>query len=172
MTGSPDEEERFPSLVLLFEKPIDLTREAILNLATQAWGESDNTPSVAARRHGGRWLIRVSDVRFGIRGGKAQYGKPRHEPNQVRQHVWDRHRGWLEVDYPDGQKMPESEWPGCYKLLFLMANFLWGQNCLGVYLPLQGVTIPNMGDLIASIRWAANNGTPLPFLHEPMEREA
>jgi hypothetical protein len=29
-----------------------------------------------------------------------------------------------------------------------------------------------MGDLIASIRWAAKNGTPLPFLHEPEEEKA
>jgi hypothetical protein len=28
-----------------------------------------------------------------------------------------------------------------------------------------------MGDLIASIRWAGNNGTPLPFLHEAAEAE-
>jgi hypothetical protein len=29
-----------------------------------------------------------------------------------------------------------------------------------------------MGDLIASIRWAGNNGTPLPFLHEAEEKQA
>jgi hypothetical protein len=68
--------------------------------------------------------------------------------------------------------MPESEWPSCYKLLFLMANQLWNENCLGLYLPVQGVTVPNMGDLISSIRWAAKNGTPLPFLHDATEKQA
>jgi hypothetical protein len=67
--------------------------------------------------------------------------------------------------------MPVSEWAACYKLLFLMANQLWDENCLGLYLPVQNITIPNMGDLIASIRWAGNNGTPLPFLHETAEAE-
>jgi hypothetical protein len=52
-----------------------------------------------------------------------------------------------------------------------MANQLWNENCLGLYLPVQGVTVPNMGDLISSIRWAAKNGTPLPFLHEAAEKQ-
>ncbi len=70
------------------------------------------------------------------------------------------------VDYAEGRNTPESEWPSCYKLLFLMVHQLWDENCLGFYLPAHQVTVPNMGDLIASIRWAGRNGTPLAFLHE------
>ncbi|HUB18722.1 MAG TPA: hypothetical protein VL990_08815 [Acidobacteriaceae bacterium] len=173
VTGSPDEdEEPCPSLVLLLEAPIDLTRRAALELAEQVWGEPEAQASIARVQHRGRWMIRVSDALFGVRGSGHPYRRRGHETNEVRQRVWDRHRAWLEVEYPDGPKVPESEWPSCYKLLFLMANHLWGERCLGLYLPVQGVTVPNMGDLIASIRWAGNNGTPLPFLHEPVEKEA
>jgi hypothetical protein len=172
VTGSPDEEERYPSLVLLLEEPIELTREAARAMAAQTWAESEKDVSILGRRRRGQWTVRVSDVWFGIRSGRGRYRRSGYETNQVRQRVWDRHQAWLEVAYPGGTKIPESEWPGCYKLLFLMANHLWSENCLGIYLPLQNVTVPNMGDLIASIRWAGNNGTPLSFLHEPMEKEA
>lgn len=151
---------------------MELTREMTLDLAAQAWGGPESPPSIAGRPGGGKWLVRVSNVLFGIRARRTRYRGPGYEPNEVRQRAWDRHRAWLAVDYPEGPRMPEAEWPACYKLLFLMANQLWDENCLGLYLPAQKITIPNMGDLIASIRWAANNGTPLPFLHEPQEREA
>jgi hypothetical protein len=173
VTGSPNkDEEPCPSLVLLLESPVELTREAALGLAEQAWGGPEGPPVIAGPPRKGRWLIRVSDVLFGLRTAQARYHRPGQEANEVRQGAWDRHRAWLAVDYPDGPKMPESEWPSCYKLLFLMANQLWNQNCLGIYLPVQGITVPNMGDLIASIRWAGNNGTPLPFLHEAEEKQA
>jgi len=173
VTGSPDEEEDpLPSLVLLLERPIDLTRGAVLELATQAWGEAEHQTTIVRGRRGGRWLVRVSDVLFGMRSRTGPFRRQGSETNEVRQRVWERHRAWLEVDYPGGPKMPESEWPACYKALFLMASHLWGENCLGLYLPVQDVTVPNMGDLISSIRWAAKNGTPLPFLHEPTEKQA
>jgi hypothetical protein len=173
VSGSPDEEQDPPpSLVLLLERPIPLTRDIVLEVAAQAWGESGSEVSIAQRQRGGRWSVRASDVLFGMRSRAGQYRRQGSETNQVRQRVWDRHRSWLEVDYPEGRRMPESEWPACYKALFLLANHLWSDNCLGLYLPAQQVTVPNMGDLIASIRWAAKNGTPLPFLHQPEEKEA
>lgn len=173
ISGSPDEEEEpRPSLVLLLESPVELTRETAIELAAQTWAESDSEVSIARGHRGGRWLIRVSDVRFGVRSDRARYRRTGRETSQARQRVWDRHTAWLAVDYPDGPKIPESEWPSCYKLLFLMANQLWNENCLGLYLPVQGVTVPNMGDLIESIRWAGKNGTPLPFLHDAAQREA
>lgn len=171
VTGSPDEEEEpSPALVLLLESPLELTREAALELAAQAWGEADRPPS--ADRHKGGWLLRVSEISFTLRSARVRYRRRGHETSQVRQRVWDRHRAWVAVEYPDGPKIPEWQWPSCYKLLLLMAHELWDENCLGVYLPAQGITIPNMGDLIGSIRWAGNNGTPLPFLHETAEQQA
>jgi len=165
VTGSPDEEDDpCPSLVLLLESPLQLTRQSALNLAAETWGEPGCERSIA-RRNGG-WFIRISDVPFVLRSSRHRYRRHEEEANQARQRVWDRHGAWLAVDYPDGPRMPVSAWSTCYKLLFLMANQLWDDNCLGLYLPAQQVTVPNMGDLIASIRWAANNGTPLTFLHE------
>jgi len=171
VTGSPDEdEEPCPSLVLLLDSPMELTEGAALDLATQAWGESGSEPSVSNRR--GRWHVSVSEILFVLHCGRGPYRRRGHETNQVRQRVWERQRGWIAVEYPDEPRIPESAWPACYKLLFLMANQLWDDRCLGLYLPAQGITVPNMGDLIGSIRWAGNNGTPLPFLHEPAETHA
>jgi hypothetical protein len=171
VTGSPIEEEvPCPSLVLLLASPVQMTHEIVVELAAQAWGGPEGAS--IARGHEGRWLIRVSEVPFLLRSGQHRYRRHGHETNQARQRVWERHKAWLAVDYPDGPKVPESAWPSFYKLLFLMANQMWNENCLGLYLPAQRVTVPNMGDLIESIRWAANNGTPLPFLHEPEEKQA
>ena len=173
VTGSPDEEvPQRPTVVLLLERPIHLTRQSALELAVRAWGDSDSFAEIVHRRVRGRWLVRVSDVLFGMRSGTRRYRRRGDEGNQTRQKAWERHRAWLEVEYPEAAKVPESEWASCYKLLFLMANSLWGDNCVGIYLPAQNVTVPNVGDLIASIRWAGNNGTPLPFLHERQEKEA
>ena len=171
VTGSPNEETPCPSLVLLLGVPIDLTREAALDLAIRTWGESDRQ-AVVARPKGRGWQVRVGDVLFGLHSGHTPYRRAGGEVSLTRQRAWDRHRAWLAVDYPQGTKVPESEWPSCYKLLFLLANQLWNENCLGLYLPVQGITIPNMGDMIGSIRWAGNNGTPLPFLHERAEQQA
>ena len=84
ISGSPDEEDPRPSVVLLLETPVPLTRETALELAARAWGESDSRAAVTQRR-GGRWLIRVSDVLFGVGGGRGRYRRPGREASQVRQ---------------------------------------------------------------------------------------
>ena len=173
VTGSPDEEEDpCPSLVLLLESAGGADAgDAALRTGGEGLGRIGERESSTSPRRQWTWLVRVSDVLFALRHGKARYRRFGREANQARQRVWDRHQAWLAVDYPEAPKMPESEWPSCYKLLFLMANQLWNENCLGLYLPVQKVTVPNMGDLIASIQWAGKNGTPLPFLHEPTEKQ-
>jgi hypothetical protein len=173
VSGSPNEEEPpCPSLVLLLDRPMVLTRQSALELAVRAWGDGNGIAEIV-RNHGrGRWLVRTSNVLFGLRSSGRRYRRHGIEGNQVRQRAWERHHAWLEVNYPDAPRIPESEWASCYKLLFLMANHVWGENCLGIYLPVQDVTVPNMGDLIDSIRWAGKNGTPLPFLHETADDPA
>lgn len=166
VSGSTPEERPFPSVVLLLESPRELTEEMALRYSEQAWGGNDGAPSIAGSPHKGSWLIRVSDLLFALRSARGRYVFPRPEANAVRQRAWDQHKAWVVVEYPEGPKTPESEWPSCYKLLLLMVHQLWDDNCLGLYLPAEGVTVPNMGDLISSIRWAGKNGTPLAFLHE------
>lgn len=166
VTGSGPQDDAFPSVVLLLDSARPLTRENVLQLAVQAWGSSDDGPALARSPDRGTYRIRVSNLIFALRSARGRYEAPGPETNVVRQRAWDQHGAWLAVEYPEGSKTPESEWPSCYKLLFLMVNQLWDEHCLGLYLPVQGITVPNMGDLIASIRWAGKNGTPLPFLHD------
>lgn len=170
VSGSSPEEDAYPSVVLLLESPRDLTKETALRLAERAWGGAEGVSITGAARRGA-WIIEASDVLFGLRSGVSRYRAETGKANATRQRAWLEHKAWLAVDYAEGRNTPESEWPACYKLLFLMVHQLWDENCLGLYLPAQGVTVPNVGDLIASIQWAGRNGTPLAFLHEAEEEQ-
>lgn len=169
ISGSSPEKDAYPSVVLLLESPRKITKERALELAERAWGTPKHGLSIAHDTDPNSWIIRASDMLFGLRGGRSRYQPAASEPNATRQWAWNEHSAWLAVDYAEGRNTPESEWPSCYKLLFLMVLQLWDENCLGLYLPAHRVTVPNMGDLIASIRWAGRNGTPLTFLHEADE---
>lgn len=172
VSGSSPEEDTYPSVVLLLESPLEMTKETALRLGQRAWGGSEPGVSITGSLKKGSWIIQASDVLFGLRSGHTRYRSEVSEVNAVRQRAWSQHRAWLAVDYAQGRSTPESQWPACYKLLFLMVHQLWDENCLGFYLPAQEVTVPNMGELIASIQWAARNGTPLPFLHQPEQQQA
>lgn len=171
VSGSSPEEDAYPSVVLLLESPREITKDRALALAERAWGGAESGISIAHDSARGSWIIRAADMLFGLRSGQSRYQPRASEGNATRQRVWNGHSAWVAVDYAEGRNTPESEWPSCYKLLFLMVHQLWDENCLGFYLPALRITVPNMGDLIASIRWAGQNGTPLAFLHEAKERD-
>jgi hypothetical protein len=52
-----------------------------------------------------------------------------------------------------------------YKVLLVFVFLCWNNNCLGVYFLGDGVTIPNFGDLAASINWGRQSGLNLNFLN-------
>jgi hypothetical protein len=172
LSGSSPEEDSYPSVVLLLLSPQALGKEDALRIASQAWDESEQGISIAEGTSRGSWIIQASDLLFGLRSGRSRWPEPVQERNAARRRAWEQHRAWLSVDYVEGSHTPPSEWPSCYKLLFLVVHQLWDENCCGFYLPAQEVTVPNVGDLISSIRWAARNGTPLTFLQETEEKDA
>ena len=172
VSGSSPEEDSYPSVVLLLVSPRAISEEDALRCASQAWAENESGVSITAGASRGSWIIQVSDVLFGLRSGHSTWREPVSERNAARRRAWEQHRAWLAVNYEEGAHTPASEWPSCYKLLFLMVHQLWDENCCGFYLPAQNVTVPNVGDLISSIRWAARNGTPLEFLKQTEEKEA
>lgn len=172
ISGSSPEADPYPSAILLLDSPREISRERALELANKAWGSDEIHPVISPGSRKGSWIIKVEDAPFGLRVSRRRMHPPGRENNSARQRAWDNHRAWIAVDYPQGPDIPETEWPACFKLIFLMVNQLWDEHCLGLYVPTEAVTIPNMGDLIASLRWAANNGTPLPFLHHAEERGA
>jgi hypothetical protein len=51
-----------------------------------------------------------------------------------------------------------------YKILLVFVFLCWSNNCLGIYFPSESVTIPNFGDLAASIQWGRRAGLNLGFL--------
>lgn len=172
ISGSSPEADPFPSVILLLDSPREISREQAAELANRAWGSEETQPAVVPAQSRGSWVIRVEDAPFRLRTSRRRMAQPGRETNRTRQRSWDQHRAWIAVDYPQGPDIPETEWPACFKLIFLMVHQLWDEHCVGLYIPTEAVTVPNMGDLIASLRWAANNGTPLPFLHHAEERGA
>jgi hypothetical protein len=56
-----------------------------------------------------------------------------------------------------------------YKLLLVFAFLCWSTNCLIVYFPAEGISIPNLGDLADSINWTRSNGQNLDFLDTSKE---
>lgn len=172
ISGSSPEADPYPSVILLLDAPREITRERAVELANQAWGSEEIQPVVVPAQRKGSWTIRVENAPFNLRVSRRRMHPPGRETNKTRQRSWDQHRAWISVDYPQGPDIPETEWPACFKLIFLMVHQLWDEHCVGLYIPTEAVTVPNIGDLIASLQWAANNGTPLPFLHQAEERGA
>jgi hypothetical protein len=85
------------------------------------------------------------------------------------QRPWDQHRAWLSIDMPLIAKgLRETEaWGESHKLLLIFAFKSWSPNCLAIFFPTEGVTVPNFGDLADSIRWGRQNGLKLDFLNKP-----
>jgi hypothetical protein len=75
----------------------------------------------------------------------------------------------MSVDFPAGTtaKLREIRSLGSfYKLLLIYVFLCWSPNCLAIYFPMEGITVPNLGDLAGSIKWARQNGTNLDFLED------
>jgi len=161
MFGSDDP---WPSIVLLLGVPCELTQSRASQLAQQVWGTAQDKPNIIGSPRDGSYAIHASGLIFAMHSVSAKYETQSREVDVVRQQVWDRHSAWLSIDYPRGSSEPRSKWGHFYFPLTLMANKLWDSNVLGAFFPAEGVTVPNMGDLVPSITWAAKNGSPLQFL--------
>jgi hypothetical protein len=73
----------------------------------------------------------------------------------------------MSVDLPmlRNQELYESgDLANMYKVLLVFVFLGWNNNCLGVYFPGEDVTVPNFGDLAASINWGRQAGLNLNFL--------
>ncbi|HEY6448902.1 MAG TPA: hypothetical protein VIY53_20780 [Acidobacteriaceae bacterium] len=160
----PGGDEPWPSLVLLLRVPREFTHADANQLARQVWNTSQDKPEIVGSPRDGSYVIHVSGLFFAMHSVAARYSARGHEADVVRQQVWDQHSAWLSIDYSRGSREPRSKWGHFYFPLTLMANKVWDANVLGAFFPAEGVTVPNMGELIPSITWAAKNGSPLQFL--------
>ena len=164
-----DANEDWPSIVMLLREALLPTADEAIEMARAAWGAAGPVELLGAvGPH--NFAIRVSPLTFSPHAIADRYDVGAPELPLAQQQVWDRHRAWLAVDLP-GRKTAalreEGRLGSAFKSLLHFVMKHWSPNVLAMYFPSEGVTVPNQGDLIESIRWARRNGIDLNFLREP-----
>ncbi len=165
--GKHDEaKDGWPSIVFLLREPILPTPEVAKNMGQAAWGAAAPVELVSTiREHS--YLLRADLLFFAVHAAHARYEVGRLQLSQVQQQRWDEHTAWLSVDMPQQRALKQigrTSWSAAYKSLMFFVFKHWSPNCLALYFPAEGVTVPNMGGLAESIRWSRRNGIDLSFL--------
>jgi len=157
----------WPSVVVLMAEPTFPSSDEILSRAQKAWGNAGPATIVGTLRNGASLVIRCGPMSFSVHCTNARYGEPSERDDDVLQRPWNDHKAWMSVDLPQlrNQELDQSgDLANMYKVLLVFVFLSWNSNCLGVYFPGEGVTVPNFGDLAASINWGRQNGLNLNFL--------
>jgi hypothetical protein len=158
--------EDCPSAVLLLREPVLPTAEQAVEMARSAWGAAGPVELIGSvPPH--TYAIRASELYFAIHAVQRRYEASPPVAGEAYQQCWDEHSAWLSVDIPTArsadlraqQRLGEAYFP----LLFFVHKH-WSPNCLALYFPAEGVTVPHHGDPVQSIRWARQNGANLEFL--------
>jgi hypothetical protein len=166
-TNKIEKEEDWPSIVLLLNKSVEPSERDVLDLATRAWGAAaKEPPKIVGRPRSGSFVLQVDKFFFAFHGANQRYDIEGQETSEAQQRPWDQHIAWLSIDLPEGGRKSKEVWPAAYSLLLVFIRLLWNENCLAMYFPAEGATVPNLGDLVESLRWAGKNGTDLRFLQK------
>jgi hypothetical protein len=164
----PDKtEEAWPSLVLLLKEYRPLSDEQLLQLADKCYGmrspEGRISPEIVSNTKVGR-VLRVQFFFLHIPEENARYEVEGRETSEIRQRPWDEHTAWRSVDFPKQKGSNPAKRPEEYMLIFVLITQLWDENCLALYVPEHGITVPNLGGWKESLIWAGKNGSNLDFL--------
>lgn len=163
-----DPDEDWPSIVMLLRDPQLPTSEAAVEMARAAWGAAGSVELVGTVGPN-NFVIRVSPLTFALHAASERYAVRRPTLPISRQQPWEQHQGWFAVDLPRRRcaALREAGQLGAaYQSLLHFVARHWSPNCLAIYFPAEGVSVPNQGDFIQSIRWARQNGIDLDFLKE------
>lgn len=165
-SSDKEEDEDWPSIVMLLLDPLLPTAEEAVEMARAAWGAAGPAELVGTvGPH--NFVIRVSPLTFALHAVADRYVIDRPALPVAQQQPWNQHRGWFAVDLPGRRSAALREMGqlgGAYQSLMHFIARHWSANCLAIYFPGEGASIPNQGDLIQSIRWARQNGVNLDFL--------
>jgi hypothetical protein len=113
------------------------------------------------------YLLRADPLLFALHAAHVRYEVDGLQLSQVQQQQWDEHTAWLSIDIPQQRALKQidrTSWNAAYKALMFFVFKHWSPNCLALYFPAEGVTVPNMGDLVESVRRSRRNGIDLSFL--------
>jgi hypothetical protein len=164
--------EDYPSVVILLREPQFRTPEESLNIVRRALGADTDVELIQALDNGNSHVIRNGKFFFTFHQAGQRYDVPGHETTDLRQNAWNEHKAWAAFDLPtqSSAKLREIEsLASAYKVLLVFAFLCWSPNCLAVYFPTEGVSVPSLGDLADSINWARRNGQNLDFLNTPKD---
>lgn len=164
--GESRKNQHWPSVVILLSAAKEYSDAELEDLAVKTWGGLGDKVEIAGKTEAGSRVLRVATFFFAVHHFAGRYEAEGRETSESQQKSWDEHRAAISIDYPQGTQLERSKWPDCYRLLLLFANHIWDEKCLGLYFPAEGVTLPNMGNIVASIRWGSQHGIDLGFLRK------
>ncbi len=157
----------WPSVVVLLAQPQFPTREEILSRAQKAWGNAGPLNFLGASGEGTSHIIQCGPLTFSVHCANARYGQASEPGDDILQRPWHDHKAWMSVDLPklrNEELYRSGSLAEMYKVLLVFVFLSWTNNCLAIYFPAEGATIPNFGDLAASINWGRQAGLSLGFL--------
>jgi hypothetical protein len=167
------EKKSWPSIVMLFRHQQNWSEENLLKLADAAWGMNEKhgrvSPKIINASKDGTFAfelatrIFVSIHQVGQRYSFHTSGDGASDDPRTR--MWAEHNAWCAVDIPNRYDLPPKERKECYMLLMHFINKVWSKDVCGLYLPAEELQsppvmpsqIPNLGDLIASVKWSGTN---------------
>ena len=169
LSGPTERQADHHSVVILLRQPVRLTPAQSLEKGNKAWGANMPVDLVSTLNDESSVVLRSGKFIFAVHQASQRYESGRREASESSQRPWDEHTAWMSVDFPAASSShlrQINSLGSCYKRLLTYAFLCWSPNSLAVYFPMEGPTVPNLGDLAESIKWARRNGINLDFLKD------
>ena len=157
----------WPSIVVLLSEPLLPSTDELLGRAQHAWGNAGPVRLVGTLRDSASHAFQCGPMYFSVHYAHARYGGAASGGSDLLQRPWNDHKAWMSVDMPNQRNevlYQAGSLGSMYKVLLVFVFLSWSNNCLAVYFPAEGVTIPNFGDLAGNIQWGHRAGLDLSFL--------
>ena len=161
------QENAWPSVVVLLRAPLFPTAAKVLSTAQASWGARSPVEALATAREGASHFFRSGGMILSVHFAAQQYSELAEDGDEVLTRPWKEHRAWMSVDMPNERCFDLSAkktLASAYQLLLTYASNAWSEDCLGIYFPAEGETLPNRGGLAKCIQWGRRNGLDLAFL--------
>lgn len=160
--------DSWPSAVMLMAQPAFFPSEQeILSRAEKAWGKAGSPKIVGTLREGATLLIQCDALSYSIHCARQRYSNPWSQPLEILQRPWADHTSWMAVDLPNLRNealFRDGSLGMMYKTILVFIFLSWSGNSLGLVFPAERATVPNLGDLAASINWCRQAGLNMSFL--------
>ena len=156
------------SFVLLESRFQPLSDDFLLERASSAYESAKpSRVELLEDRTAASRVLRIENFYFAFHQAQQQYSRPPFESIEVIGRAWNDHVCWSSLDWAS-PTLEEKDKPGARRIMVRLVELLWSAKTTGLLFPDHGVTIPNMGTLDESIRWARRNGVPLHELFPPV----